>query len=71
MLSAREADLDAKIFQLILDDIRGGLFEADEQDRRIEIGDIAACAKAASFFPSMIGRLTSSPPSSRSLSPRM
>jgi hypothetical protein len=51
MLSAREADLDARIFRLLLEDVRSEVFEDDDQDKRIEIGDIDACMKAGSFFP--------------------
>ena len=51
MLSAREADLDAKVFRLILEDVRSEVSEDDEQDKRIEIGDINTRMKAGSFFP--------------------
>jgi hypothetical protein len=51
MPSKQQASFDAKIFQLILEDIRSELSEDDRADSKIEMGDIIACSKAGSFFP--------------------
>jgi hypothetical protein len=51
MLDARQAELDAKIFQLILNNVRSEMGEEDQPDKRIKTGDIDACLKAGSFMP--------------------
>jgi hypothetical protein len=51
MLSTREADLDAKIFRLILEDVRSEMREDDRADLNVESDDITACSRAGSFLP--------------------